>query len=224
MSILSPADRGAVQQKLSALPNPVRLIFFEQTIGCETCTPVRQMLQQIVSLSDKIVLESRNLVLDREEAGRCGIDRVPAIVIEAQSSSGGGRIAFVGGPFGYEFASLIEAIELTSSGDDGLGDETRAVLEALQVPLEIKVFVTPTCAHCPRMVALANRLAVRHASVSAVCIEANEFPDLTRRYRVNGVPKTVINDTVEILGAVAEAELVEAIVSLDGRRASVPGP
>jgi len=35
-------------------------------------------------------------------------------------------------------------------------------------------------------------------------IEATEFPDLARKYRVSGVPKTVIDETIEVLGAEPE--------------------
>ena len=40
-------------------------------------------------------------------------------------------------------------------------------------------------------------------------MEATEFPDLARRYRVTGVPKTVVNDTVEILGALPQDAFIE---------------
>lgn len=35
-------------------------------------------------------------------------------------------------------------------------------------------------------------------------VGAGEFPDMIRRYRINGVPKTVVNETVEIMGAQPE--------------------
>jgi predicted DsbA family dithiol-disulfide isomerase len=47
-------------------------------------------------------------------------------------------------------------------------------------------------------------------------VEATEFMELSRRYRVTGVPKTIVNGTVEILGAVPEAAFVEAVVSRPG--------
>ena len=40
-----------------------------------------------------------------------------------------------------------------------------------------------------------------------------EYPDLVRRFRVTGVPKTVINERADILGAVPEAEFVAAVVN-----------
>ena len=74
------------------------------------------------------------------------------------------------------------------------------------------MFFTPTCVYCPQMISLANQLAVESPLVSSVAIDATEYPDLVRRHKVNGVPKTMINDSIEIMGAVTEDELVAAII------------
>jgi hypothetical protein len=44
--------------------------------------------------------------------------------------------------------------------------------------------------------------------ITATAVEATQFPDLARRYRVSAVPKTVVNETVEILGALPEEAFV----------------
>jgi predicted DsbA family dithiol-disulfide isomerase len=56
-------------------------------------------------------------------------------------------------------------------------------------------------------------MAAESPHIRATCIEATEFMDLSREYRVTGVPKTVINGTTEILGAVPEDQFVRAVVS-----------
>lgn len=53
-------------------------------------------------------------------------------------------------------------------------------------------------------------MAVESASVTAIIIEASEYPDLVRQYRVSGVPKTVVNETGEILGAQPEEDFIRA--------------
>jgi predicted DsbA family dithiol-disulfide isomerase len=58
--------------------------------------------------------------------------------------------------------------------------------------------------------------------VTADVIEANEFPDLSRRYGVSGVPKVIINDKVEFTGAVPEPHFVAAIQQAVGIEAQVP--
>jgi predicted DsbA family dithiol-disulfide isomerase len=54
-------------------------------------------------------------------------------------------------------------------------------------------------------------MAVEFPNVVADVIEASEFPDLSRTYGVTGVPKIVINDKVEFVGAVPEQHFVAAI-------------
>ena len=52
-------------------------------------------------------------------------------------------------------------------------------------------------------------MAFASQHITSYAVEATEFPDLARRYRVTGVPKTVVNDTVEILGALPQDAFVE---------------
>lgn len=215
MATLSETDRHAIAELLAELPNPVTLRFFTQSIGCETCVDVRQLLNELVRASDKIAVEELNVVLDRERAAAYGFDRAPAIAVEAGRDTG---IRFIGAPLGYEVSSLIEAIRMTSRDDSGLTDESRALVATVSRPVHIQVFVTPTCPHCPRAVVLAHRMALENPHITAACVEATEFPDLVRQHRVTGVPKTVAviggNESapVEILGAVPEAEFVGQIV------------
>jgi len=55
-------------------------------------------------------------------------------------------------------------------------------------------------------------MALSNPNITAYAVEATEFPDLARRYQVSGVPKTVVNETVEILGALPEDAYVEQAV------------
>jgi predicted DsbA family dithiol-disulfide isomerase len=54
-------------------------------------------------------------------------------------------------------------------------------------------------------------MAIANSHIVADVVEVSEFPDLAQRYMVRGVPKTVINDSVEFLGNVPEATFVEHI-------------
>lgn len=51
-------------------------------------------------------------------------------------------------------------------------------------------------------------MAVASPHIRATIVEATEFPDMARQYRVTGVPKTVVNGTTEILGALPEEMFV----------------
>jgi predicted DsbA family dithiol-disulfide isomerase len=61
-------------------------------------------------------------------------------------------------------------------------------------------------------VRLAQHMAVASERVTATAIEANEFPELSRAYRVSAVPKIVMNDSVQFEGAVPESQFLEAVL------------
>jgi glutaredoxin-like protein len=222
MALLSEQDRQTVARHLADLQHQVTLLFFTQTIGGpDTALIAKQIVDELVSLSDKISVEEVNFVLEKERAAQYGIEQIPAVVLLRDGADT--RMRFLGAPAGYEFMSLIEAVLLAGSDESGLSPESKQLVAAhVTGPIDIKVFVTPTCPHCPRAVTLAHKLAVENPQIRATCVEATEFMDLSRRYRVTGVPKTVINDSVEILGAVPEDAFVRSVVLPPGTGESGP--
>ena len=61
------------------------------------------------------------------------------------------------------------------------------------------------------MARAAYNLALHSSKITADVWEAQEFPDLARKYQVRAVPKTVINETEELLGAVPIGHLLAAV-------------
>ncbi len=192
-----------------AAASSLRLIFFEQSIGCETCAPTRRALEHIARQDEGITLEAFNLVLDKDKAAEYGVDRVPAIII---SGPQGDRIRYYGAPLGNELPGFIDAVRMTSTAETNLSDRSREQLKQLTAPVNLQVFFTPSCVYCPQMISLANQAAIESPLVTTAAIDATEFPDLVRRYSVNGVPKTVINDTLELMGAAPEDDFIAAII------------
>ena len=143
----------------------VRLLFFTQTLDCETCMQTRQILDELPPLSDKITVEEVNFVLDADRAKEYGIERVPAVAIvyddagaivpgaagvpSAAAAPGApgvikdSRIRFLGAPAGYEFISLVQAILLVGGRDSILSAANRARVAAVAQPISIQVFTTP---------------------------------------------------------------------------------
>jgi glutaredoxin-like protein len=204
MGLISSNDQQKLRGAFASMTRPVRLLFFTQTIGCETCPQTRQILGELPPLSDKITIEEVNFVLEGDKAASYGVDRTPAIALTTLDEGGNerdSRIRFLGTPSGYEFLSLIQAVLLVGGKSPMLSDESLRRIAAVDKPVTLRVFTTPTCPHCPRAVAVAHEMAFSNPNITAYAVEATEFPDLSRQYQVTGVPKTVVNDQVEILGA-----------------------
>ena len=219
MPLISPADQERLKTTFAEMTRPVRLLFFTQTLGCETCLQTRQILDELPVLSEKITIEEVNFILEPDKAKQYGIDRVPAVALVGQDEAGQERdskIRFLGTPAGYEFMSLIQAVLLVGGRPSVLSEESLKLVAAVDAPTTIHVFTTPTCPHCPRAVAVAHEMAFANPNITAFAVEATEFPDLARKYTVTGVPKTVVNDSVEILGALPPDAFVAQALAQPG--------
>jgi alkyl hydroperoxide reductase subunit AhpF len=147
MSLLSPADQDKLRESFDEMTRPVRLLFFTQALGCETCAETRQILDELPLLSDQIAIEEVNFVLEKDRAAQHGIDRVPAIAVIGEDAAGqprDSRIRFLGAPSGYEFISLVTAVLLVGGRGSALTDENRERIAAIDKPVTMQVFTTPT--------------------------------------------------------------------------------
>jgi Thioredoxin domain len=65
-------------------------------------------------------------------------------------------------------------------------------------------------------------MAFENPNITAVAVEATEFPDLARRFRVSAVPKTVVNGSGEILGALPPDAFIQQVIDLARPAAEQP--
>ena len=222
MEMLNKEVREATQKKFeSDLVHPVQLILFTQEPGrlvvpdhikgqeCLYCKETRQLLEEVSGLSEKIALTIYDFTADADKAKEYGVDKIPGLVIRNTEDYG---IRFFGIPSGYEFMSLIEAIADVSKGQTGLSPKTREALQTLQQDVRIQVFVTPTCPYCTMAVRFAHQFAMASPRIRGEMVESTEFPHLAQKYKVFGVPKTVINETVFVEGAVPENVFLEHVL------------
>ena len=141
MSYFSDQEQQAIVQRLSSMTGPVKLVLFSQAFGCDTCPTTERIVQSLAEANPLITLETRNPVLDADDAAQYGVTRVPALAIVGDRDRG---LRFYGAPEGYELVSLLEGILLASSGDSQLSDESRALVGGLSTPRHLQVFSTPT--------------------------------------------------------------------------------
>lgn len=208
---LNDKDRAYLIDRFrKEMKNKVDLILFTQSIDCEYCPETEQLMKELAETSDKINLVIKNFAVDKQDVDKFGIDKVPAIIV------GNERIRYFGIPAGYEFSVLIEDIIEVSKSEPLLSADSVGKLSSIKTPLYIKVFVTPTCPYCPRMVKYVHSAALVNPNIKGDMIEATEFPDLAVAYSVYAVPKTVINDKFEIEGAVSEEMFVQELLKAAG--------
>jgi len=209
---LKEDDQKFVREVFNRLTDPVKVVLFTQAIECQYCRETRELLTEIVALSDKLSLEVYDFQKDHEQAQKYGIDKIPATVL-ISGKMPHARIKFYGIPAGYEFTTLLEDLVDISNQKTDLPAEIVSGLKQITWPVHIQVFITPTCPYCPAAVRTAHRFALLNENIQAEMIESIEFPHLAQKYNVQGVPRIIINENLVIDGAVPETHFLEQILT-----------
>jgi glutaredoxin-like protein len=219
MALIDEETKGQIRERLAkTLTGPVELRLYRRPdtgrlilpggVGCSTCNEAEELARTLTEAApDKLQLTVIDTSLEPAE-----VEAVPSLTVSAPGEEG--RISFQGLPAGYEFATLLDAIERTSGRGDGLSPEVAERLGELDTEVEVMVFVTPTCPYCPGAAAMANRMALASPRVHAIVVEANEYPELAQRHLVQGVPRTVVNRSGAFVGALLEPTFVESVLRL----------
>jgi len=210
LSLLPNDKKEVLRNELKEkMVDPVSIIMFTQEIECRFCSDTRQLVQEFQTLSDKIKVEVYDFMADGDKAKQYGIEKIPALAIVGKKDYG---VRIYGIPYGYELQTLVEAIVNVSKGTTDLSEKTRSILADVKAPVHIQVFVTLTCPHCPTAAAVAHKLAIESDFVKADVSDSSEFPQLAQKYSVMGVPKIVINEKVEFVGAFSEDLFAEHVL------------
>jgi glutaredoxin-like protein len=180
-------------------------------MGCATCDDARALAEGVAETAPDLISLR---VVDLSQDDVDGVADVPTLTVSRADEDA--RIRWQGLPAGYEFSSVVDGIERVSSGKHGLSDATVEQLGGLTEPVEVMVFSTTSCPHCPKAISLANRMALASPQVRAMAVEANEFPSLAAQFGVQGVPRTVVNRTGAFVGALPEAAFVDSVLRLAG--------
>ncbi len=149
MPMISPEDQQTLHKLFAGLEGDVTITNFTQRESlliipgqeCDYCKEIRELLEEVTALSEKLHLETKDFVHDKPEADSLGVTRIPAFVLQGRAK---GKVRYFGIPAGYEFSTLIEDIIDVSRGTTNLSDTTREALATVDHDLHIQVFVTPT--------------------------------------------------------------------------------
>ena len=194
---MDDATKEQVKEMFSELVDDVTIHLFVQDHECLYCNDVRDMVDQLAELSDKVTVNEHKGSLDESDAKKMGVEHTPAIVLHGNKPY---NIKFYGIPAGHEFGALVGTILDVSTGTAPLDNDVIEDIASIDKPINIKVFVTPQCPYCPNMTRLAHQAAIINPKISSEMIESLEFQEETAKYGVYGVPKTIINETTTIDG------------------------
>jgi glutaredoxin-like protein len=199
MKFLNEEIKKQLEEIFEPMKNEVTIALFTSKENCQSCEDTKTFVTEMAEINEKIKLEVYDLKADAELVETLQVKRTPAIVLLGEDRMDYG-IQYNGLPGGHEINSFISGLlEVSGSGEE-LPKVFADRLAKIDKPVDIKVFVTLGCPHCPGAVSKAHKLALENPNVRAEMIEAQTFSELSDQYNVSGVPKIVINETEELVG------------------------
>ena len=121
MALLGPKEQEIVRERLANLTRDVEMVLFTDSSTliapgkepCLYCKETKQLLEELSALSDKLHLVVYDLATPegKEKAGAYKVEAAPTLILREKGSEAI-NLRYRGIPAGYEFASLLEDIEM----------------------------------------------------------------------------------------------------------------
>ena len=219
MGVLSDHDKKHLKKIFDKdLVNNVEItVFLDDEKNPDTSEIAKAIMEDLVELSDKIKVE---FIDARKEEGykllkeyrldldKWGDRRGPIFIFKNKPG-----IIYYGLPAGEEFTPFIEDIISISKNEIDISMKAAKTISKIDIPIDVYIFVTPTCPYCPLMTTASHRFAFLNDKIRGIMIEATEFPEMSDHFMVGAVPRNVVIYNSDIVleweGALPEATFAE---------------
>ncbi len=207
-----------LKQTFEHLPNDIPLYLFvarsKDDVFAQAC---RQIVRAFRELTPRITIKEYSL--EHELAAKWGVDSSPTLLLNPEQYN----IRWLGAPMGEEGRSFLEAMILLGMGKSGMSDQSRTVLQRIDMPRQVKVFTSPTCPYCPQQVVNALRAAIERPDlISLEVVDIQNRPDLADQYSAHSVPQTFANDILIGQGAQQEEVFMASLQKLQPQTIFIP--
>lgn len=207
-----------LQQMFSQLKHDIPLYLFvdrkKDDVYAQAC---RQVVRAFRELTSRITL--KEYYLDHELAEKWGVESSPTLLIDPEHYN----IRWIGAPMGEEGRSFLEAMMLLGMGKSNLTDQSRTVVQRIDSPRQVKVFVSPTCPYCPQQVVNGLKAAIEKPDLIALeIIDIQCRPDIAEQYNAHSVPQAYANDVLIGQGAQQEEVFMSSLEKMTVQTIFIP--
>ncbi|TYB83955.1 MAG: hypothetical protein FXF54_12850, partial [Kosmotoga sp.] len=157
------------------------------------------MFKHLENLSDNIGYE----IIDSKKTSETVY---PAIKYKDMND----RIVIYGVPSGYEFGVFLESIDLIANNNiTHISEELIEYFESIDESINNKLFVVPECQHSPILAKILITSSYLNRNIKTEIYQISDFPGLQKKYSIEGVPTTIINEEYAFVGMQPETKLIE---------------
>ncbi len=135
-------------------------------------------------------------------------DEVPAIKIHD-------GLRYQAVPSGTELEPFIEALMMLDENTGRIDDETKARLAKVDLPTNLKIYVSPQCTFCPQAVRQLLPLLILNRNIRLTVIDALLFAELAKMDNIQSVPTLILEDRFRWTGTLQTIEILDVIKNRD---------
>jgi NADH-dependent peroxiredoxin subunit F len=194
-----------LQGYLERLTQPVELV--ASLDDGEKSHELRQLLEEIASLSDKVTFLRHG-----DDARRPSF----AIVRTGTDIS----VRFAGLPMGHEFTSLVLALLQVGGHPSKETEETIARIQSLEGEQRFETYFSLSCQNCPDVVQALNLMSVLNPRIRHVAIDGALFQDEVEKRGVMAVPSVFLNGEPFGQGRMSLEQILAKLDTGAGERAA----
>ncbi len=201
--MLDTQMKTQLQAYLQNLRTPIRLIATFD--GSEKSAQLRELLQEIAELSDKVSLD---------ESGNDA--RTPSFVVAKVGETRGVRFAAI--PMGHEFTSLVLALLWTGGHPPKVEAEVLEQIKGLETEMKLEVYMSLSCHNCPDVVQAATLIAIYNPKINTTIADGALNQAEVDARQVMAVPMVFKNDRVFGSGRMSLEEILAKLDTSSAER------
>jgi thioredoxin reductase (NADPH) len=208
-----------LKQLFSQLSAPIPVFLFadskQEGPFSETA---RRFIDYFQDISDNQI-DFRQYPLSHQLARKHDIRHSPTIFIYP----GKYNIKWIGAPLGEEGRIFVEAMIMTGFSQTNISQQSQNVLNQIDAPRHIRLFVSYSCPYCPQQAQNALKAAVERPDlISLEIIDIQAAPELARQYDAESVPQTYANDQLIAMGAQQEELFMLSLQKMEQQSIFIP--
>ncbi len=209
--LLDDTTKGTLKNIFSKLNREIGLkavVDMEEEKSAEMAS----FLKGLAMLDEKVRLE----LYAPSEAEGLGLDTAYLPVTGMYLDGVYQRVAFHGVPGGKEINSFVIAMYNLAGPGQEIAPATVRKIGKLKKPVQVQIFTSLSCHHCPGVVIACQRIAILSEVVEARMYDANLYPELVEKYHIERVPMIVLNGKEIYTGPRSIEDLVQLLKDVKG--------
>ena len=177
--MLDATLKTQLQAYLTKVTRPVEIV--ASLDDGENSRQMRELLQEIASLSAQVTL------VERDD----GAERKPSFRITRPGENIGIRFAAI--PLGHEFTSLVLALLQVGGHPPKVSDEVLEQIRKLEGDFNFVTYISLSCQNCPEVVQSLNLMALINPKIRHETVDGSLFQDEVTLLQIMAVPTVMLN-------------------------------